>query len=176
MKAHHGAGAFIAVRRQVCPHRTVQPNGAGPAPVQTDMSLDQNEHAEQETDEANLLNSEELRVKHDAAVDTSAEADDKQQFEFYNEEPESLTEELGESPNGEGDMSFESNYATVEPLELQPKEPKESSLQRILRMAYAAGIVIDPTPVDSMVNRPPLLTAMCPGPPELRALLSHCRA
>jgi hypothetical protein len=155
-----------------------------------DDSLDRNDHVA-ELDEVNSIDSDAFsrQIKESVAVDTSAEVAVDQQREDEEdqnvESSESSTEVLSkeeETPEGNEDDSPHSIQITVEPLALEPvvelEEP--STLERILLMATAAGVVIDPSVATSlgsiyMANRPPLLTAMCPGLPELRMLLSHCQ-
>jgi hypothetical protein len=156
-----------------------------------DDSLGRNDHVA-ELDEVNSVDSEGFsrRSKESVAVDTFAEAVEQQREDEEDqnvESPESPSEESSkeeeeETPEGNEDISPHSIQVTVEPLALEPEVELEepSTLQRILRMAAAAGVVIDPSLAKSlgssyMANRPPLLTAMCPGPPELRMLLSHCQ-
>jgi hypothetical protein len=156
-----------------------------------DDSLGRDDHVA-ELDEVNSVDSEGFyrRIKESVAVDTSAEAavepqredEEDQNAESSESSSDELSKEEEETPEGNEDISPHSIQVTVEPLVLEPEVELEepSTLQRILLMATAAGVVIDPSVAKSlgsiyMANRPPLLTAMCPGLPELRMLLSHCQ-
>jgi hypothetical protein len=153
--------------------------------IEVDDSLDQDEYVAEQGESA-LVDSGDYSAVIDGneAGDTSTGVGEQQLDEDPNDEPVFMSIDLRAAPEEDGVDSFSigSIHVTIEPTEQETldDEPEPTPLQRILRMAAAAGVVIDPSLAkdggSSMANRPPLLTALCPGPPEMRMLLSHCRA